>query len=85
MFIKEHKQENKQIPEDQLADILKQILKALNYLKIKGIAHLDIKAENIIFSSESSTQIKLIDFGFASSFNSRKNNLNQDRLKGTVK
>jgi serine/threonine protein kinase len=47
---------------------------ALDYLQKKSISHLDIKLENIICSSD--FQIKLIDFGFASSETSLFNSYN---------
>ncbi len=43
--------------------IFKQIFSAMNYLHKKGIAHLDIKMENILINDK--LDIKIIDFGFA--------------------
>ncbi|KAH0795307.1 CAMK family protein kinase [Histomonas meleagridis] len=44
--------------------IFKQIIIALSFLHNKGIAHRDLKLENIIVSS--SYEVKIIDFGFSS-------------------
>lgn len=49
-----------------IASITKQILLALKHLHSKGIAHRDVKLENIVFTKpEPSATIKLIDFGIA--------------------
>ena len=49
------------------ADIIKQLLLALNYMHQQNIAHRDVKPENILLSKEAdgSLNIKLTDFGFA--------------------
>eukprot|EP00112_Aurelia_sp_Birch-Aquarium-sp1_P011630 Seg2444.2 transcript_id=Seg2444.2/GoldUCD/mRNA.D3Y31 product=Kalirin protein_id=Seg2444.2/GoldUCD/D3Y31 len=43
----------------------KQILQALQYLHECGIAHLDVKPENLILSHGTSPRLKLVDFGDA--------------------
>ena len=43
--------------------ILTQIFSAINYLHLNGIAHLDIKMDNILINDK--LDIKIIDFGFA--------------------
>ena len=43
--------------------ILTQIFSAMNYLHLNGIAHLDIKMDNILINDK--LDIKIIDFGFA--------------------
>lgn len=62
------------LTEKSIFYIIKQLFSALNYLHKKGIAHRDLKSENIMISliepfSEGSEdmklQIKLIDFGLA--------------------
>jgi serine/threonine protein kinase len=52
--------------EDDARDIILQVLSALSYLDSKGVAHRDIKLENIMLTTTTNcTQIKIIDFGLA--------------------
>jgi calcium-dependent protein kinase len=54
--------------ERQASSILWQVLRALNYMHLSlGIAHRDIKAENVLFKSSDHNDmtVKLCDFGFA--------------------
>lgn len=63
--------ELKSISEKVAADIIQQILLALNYMHKKNMMHRDLKPENLLVqdSSDSKTiNIKLTDFGFATSF-----------------
>lgn len=56
------------VPEKQAPVILRQVLRALNYMhSTLHIAHRDVKAENILFKSSDTTDltIKLCDFGFS--------------------
>jgi hypothetical protein len=47
------------------AELFAQILLAMEYLHSLNIVHRDVKPENILYVSQGSTQIKLIDFGYA--------------------
>lgn len=51
-------------PEDVTVRLFHQILEGVAYMHGQGVAHCDLKMENVIFSAELS-QIKIIDFGFA--------------------
>lgn len=53
-----------QLTEAQLKSVLLQLLTAVAYLREQGIAHHDIKPENIIYCSQTD-KLTLIDFGVA--------------------
>ena len=42
-----------------------QVARALSHMHGMGIAHRDVKPENVLFVTSSQTQIKMCDFGFA--------------------
>lgn len=54
-----------------------QILMAVNYLNLKGIAHRDIKPENFLLASPTSNIVKLIDFGLSATGNSAASTLRE--------
>jgi serine/threonine protein kinase len=59
--------------EDDACDIIRQMLSALSYLNSKGVAHRDLKMENIVLTTgASSTQVKIIDFGLADQLSSHR-------------
>lgn len=52
--------------EAQAAAIMSQVLTALGYMHLRGYVHLDIKCENVMFTSAAQdAPVKVIDFGFA--------------------
>ena len=52
--------------EDEAAQILYQVLKAVSYLHSQDVVHRDVKPENIVFeTNEKDSCIKLVDFGLA--------------------
>ena len=60
------KTETTQLKEKEIARIFNQIMSAVSYCHDKGIAHRDLKLENILFASEEpDSPIKIIDFGFS--------------------
>ncbi|KAA8495397.1 Calcium-dependent protein kinase 3 [Porphyridium purpureum] len=46
-------------------DIAIQIFSALDYLHTRGVAHRDVKLENLVYTKAKGGEIKLIDFGLA--------------------
>ena len=67
----------KKLTERQAANVIKQILLALNYMHQQDIVHRDIKPENILLAPEEGTNkdalnVKLTDFGFACFFKKEK-------------
>lgn len=52
------------LDEEEILVIARQLLFALAYLKQKGVAHRDLKLDNVLYD-EASKRVKLADFGFA--------------------
>ena len=54
------------IPEDRARDIAHQLAAAIYYMHSYGIAHRDLKLENILMVEDTDTsQLKLVDFGLS--------------------
>tara|TARA_R100001163_G_C5068494_1_gene208945 strand:+ start:14861 stop:15886 length:1026 start_codon:yes stop_codon:yes gene_type:complete len=51
-------------PQNYLFKITTQLIKAVEYMHLRQIAHRDIKPQNVLFNVDNG-QLKLIDFGFA--------------------
>lgn len=67
-----------------LVSFFYQILDAVDYLHKLGIAHLDLKLENIVVNTDTNN-IKLIDFGEAAFFkDEQNNNVLFNDMRGTV-
>uniref|UniRef100_A0A0N5C6U2 non-specific serine/threonine protein kinase n=1 Tax=Strongyloides papillosus TaxID=174720 RepID=A0A0N5C6U2_STREA len=49
--------------EDEARNYMKQICNALKHMHENNFVHLDLKPENIMFTTKKSSQLKLIDFG----------------------
>ena len=62
-FIRKNQIENKTIDTNTLLKIMKGLLKAIVYLHKIGIAHADIKPENILINDK--FEVQLIDFGIS--------------------
>ena len=54
----------KSYSEDECKEVVKNILFGLECIHKNGYAHLDLKLENVMLTSESKTDARLIDFGF---------------------
>ena len=61
------------ISDPQLLNYTKQILQALNYLHSRGIAHRDLKLENIMLGEDN--VVKIIDFGISTTTDSLHNTI----------
>ncbi len=54
------------IPEKRAAQLISQIILALNFLHSFGILHRDLKLENILMTNDSElASIKILDFGLS--------------------
>ena len=51
--------------EETTANVIKQLLQAVNYLHKKGLVHRNIRSGNILFTERGKADIKLIDFDVA--------------------
>lgn len=57
---------SKKFTEKDMAEIMKNLFKALSYIHNKNIVHRDIKPENILFSKDGClSTLKIIDFGLS--------------------
>jgi calcium-dependent protein kinase len=65
---------NKCFTADQAAEIIRQIIIALNYAHANNIVHRDIKLENILFlnKDENDFRLKIIDFGLSKYFDGKR-------------
>ena len=71
--------EHKRFSEKVCANMVWQILRALNYMHKKNIAHRDIKPENILMESKDPNNInlKITDFGFAKCYDPKEGGLTE--------
>lgn len=69
------KQEQIVYTEEEARNLSRILLGAIKYLHNMDVVHRDIKAENVLLSSETDdTSITLADFGFARKLRGRKTN-----------
>jgi calcium-dependent protein kinase len=69
------------LDEKMAANTTRQLLSAINHMHLHGIAHRDLKLENIVFASRSGRaldHLKLIDFGFSKFRRSRDQKMKTD-------
>jgi serine/threonine protein kinase len=56
------------LPESEVYSISCQMIEAIRYCHNSKVVHRDLKLENILFSDETHSQIKIVDFGIAGIF-----------------
>ncbi|XP_055602541.1 ribosomal protein S6 kinase alpha-5 [Uranotaenia lowii] len=69
--------------ESQARHYFRQMVEAVAFMHQKGIAHCDLKPENVLFVSPNSEHLKVIDFGFARSIENN-NCLVNSPISGTL-
>lgn len=74
--------ENDLIPRQKLLEYFKQIINGVGFMHRNGIAHMDIKLENIVLKRETD-EVKLIDFGYAREYLSDIGNISLTEVCGT--
>ena len=57
--------EKNRMSEEEVKDYMRQVCNALKHMHEMSYVHLDLKPENIMFTTRRSNQLKLIDFGLA--------------------
>ena len=69
----------KKFTEKDVANILYQLLRGLNYMHKKNIVHRDIKPENILMYSKDhdNLDLKITDFGFAKCYDPNEGGLTE--------
>jgi calcium-dependent protein kinase len=66
--------------ETECANVIKQILSAVNYIHLNSIVHRDLKPENILLDTNKNDVIKIIDWGTARFFEKNKK---MNKVSGT--
>uniref|UniRef100_A0AC34RIM6 Twitchin n=1 Tax=Panagrolaimus sp. JU765 TaxID=591449 RepID=A0AC34RIM6_9BILA len=61
--------EKNKMSEEEAKDYIRQVCNALKHMHEMSYVHLDLKPENIMFTTRRSNQLKLIDFGLAAKIN----------------
>jgi calcium-dependent protein kinase len=68
------------LSENEAAQIMKQLLSAVNYIHLNNIVHRDLKPENILLDIKNQNIIKIIDWGTARFYEKNKK---MNRISGT--
>ncbi|ORZ20253.1 hypothetical protein BCR42DRAFT_369838 [Absidia repens] len=63
---------HKSLGEDNAKNLFAQLISGVNHMHLKGVAHRDLKLENLLFSNKQQTHLLISDFGFS---NNDNNNL----------
>ena len=73
--IAEKNENNEMYSEKDTAEIMQQIMSAIEYCHNNGIVHRDLKPENLLYlkkGNEENNSLKIIDFGLSRDFNNQK-------------
>ena len=74
--------ENKRLPRERAVEIAIRVCEALDYIHGQGVAHRDLKPDNIMVDAQD--RIKIVDFGLASQAGARRLTFGKfSRLMGT--
>ena len=66
--LKDYIENNFPLSEDEVYSLACQIAEAIRYCHNSKVIHRDLKLENILFSDDSKSLIKIVDFGIAGMF-----------------
>jgi calcium-dependent protein kinase len=66
--LKKYVKERGPLPDEEVYSIGLQMCEAIRHCHYSNITHRDLKLENILFSNETCTRIKIVDFGIAGMF-----------------
>lgn len=61
----------KELSEEEIRHIMQQVFLAINYIHGQNIVHRDIKPENILIDNLENLDVKITDFGFATTFDDK--------------
>ncbi|TMS38626.1 hypothetical protein L596_005310 [Steinernema carpocapsae] len=64
--------EKNRMSEEEAIDYMRQVCNALRHMHEMNYVHLDLKPENIMFTTKKSNQLKLIDFGLTAKLDPRQ-------------
>ncbi len=68
--------------EEEAANVMNQLISAINYIHLNKIVHRDLKPENILLDTKKNNIIKIIDWGTARFFDKDKNK-KMNKISGT--
>ncbi|PRP84820.1 SNF-related serine/threonine-protein kinase [Planoprotostelium fungivorum] len=74
----QHMEQEGPMDEDTIKDVMRQLLRTLKQCHLAGIAHKDIKPENIVFD-RNTNHVSLLDFGLCSHFDATLSDHTTDR------
>lgn len=73
---------NKRISEARACHLFRQLMAGIEYCHSQGVAHRDIKCENILL--DKNNVVKLVDFGFAKCYRSVPKSKGEEKLDALI-